>query len=87
MKKLCAEQELRLPGLAREGYYYLRMKGYGTSPQEKESLWAVANNAALLCLASQKESTPFYSVQQVLKQRSLQEIADFAQRYQEVFEE
>ena len=87
MKKLCAEQELRLSGLAREGYYYLRMKGYGNSPQEKEGLWAVANNAALLCLASEKEHTPLYSVRQVLEQRSLQEIADFAQRYQQDFEQ
>ena len=48
-RKLSAVEELCLGEQARKGYDYLCFRvRQGLSAQEKESFWAIANNAALI---------------------------------------
>ncbi len=86
LQKLSALEELQLEGLARQGYYYLCMNLIAY--EDDKDLWAIANNAALVCLSLKKGNTrKFYSVSQVCDTLNLGEIAKLVQEYQERFEE
>lgn len=82
-RKLSAVEELCLEEQARRGYYYLCFRvGQELSAQEKESFWAIANNAALIFFFERSE-LKFCSVEEVLEKYSLEEIAEKAYRYQQ----
>ena len=74
MEELCLEEQ------ARKGYDYLCFRvGQGLSAQEKESFWAIANNAALIFFLERSE-LKFCSVEEVLEKYSLEEIAERLKR-------
>lgn len=82
-RKLSAVEELCLEEQARKGYDYLCFRvRQGLSAQEKESFWAIANNAALIFFLERSE-LKFCSVEEVLEKYSLEEIAERADRYQQ----
>lgn len=86
--RLSAAEELCLQTQAEQGFEYLCfLCGKDRTRQEKEGLWALANNAAVICLAMKEGNRQvFYSAREVLESLSLQKIAALAREYHQEME-
>lgn len=86
LERLSAVEELQLERTAREGFEYLMLRCPHQS--DREGIWAVANNAALVCLSLKEGGRQrFGSVYELLERMSLKEIAELADEYGERFDE
>lgn len=86
LRELSAEEELRLHKEAMDGLNYLDFCSRENPEQDRDGIWAAANNAALVAFSlCQDGRRVFCSAREVLQKLSFARIAKLAEKYQEKF--